>query len=350
MIYREAKVYSDGSHYIAIPHTTRPSNKKYTLPAEQVKVIDSYARKDLELDSTLSEYESVPFELEELDFSEIDDVFGSSKVTELADEKPVGKPRYATRKELFEEYYKESMDLKKGQRKRYLIEKMRPYFDTQKKTEEFIEAHLERKLRSLICRRIRLVRKTNMHPFNYFCTFTYDNKLHDEISFKNKLRHTISNFSKRKDWRYIGVWERSPDNKRLHFHGIFYIPEGTMPGKIIKVNDYSFRSKRRQVTNQNTYFNERFGRSDFECIDDPRRKGDALAYLTKYIEKTGEKIVYSKGLPQFVMSDIREEDVITAIGLDDRKLLLYDDFTCYDEGRLVGVVSPTVIKQLRGCN
>lgn len=148
----------------------------------------------------------------------------------------------------------------------------------------------------------------------------------------------------------IGVWERSPDNNRLHFHGIFYIPEGTMPGELIKVNDYNFNTKRRQITNQNTYFNERFGRSDFDEIKDPRRKGDALAYLLKYIEKTGEKIVYSKGLPQFVKSDIREEDIITAMGMEDNKLLLYDDFTCIDEGRLVGVVSPAVLKQLRGCN
>jgi len=32
------------------------------------------------------------------------------------------------------------------------------------------------------------------------------------------------------------------------------------------------------------------------------------------------------------------------------KLLLYDDFTCWDEGCYVGVVGPDVIKQLRTCN
>ena len=70
-----------------------------------------------------------------------------------------------------------------------------------------------------------------------------------------------------------------------------------MPGELIKVNDYNLKTKRRQITNQNIYFNERFGRSDFEVINNQRRKGDALAYLIKYIEKTEEKIVYSKGLP-----------------------------------------------------
>ena len=189
-----------------------------------------------------------------------------------------------------------------------------------------------------------------MHPFNYFCTFTYDGKKHDEDSFRRKFRHTISNFSKRKNWRYIGVWERSPDNQRLHFHGIFFIPDGTMPGKMIEIEDYNYNTKRRQVTNQSIYFNERFGRSDFEVIDSQDRKGDAITYLMKYIEKSGEKIVYSKGLKQFFISDILEEDVITTIGVEDRKLLLYDDFTCWDEGCYVGVVSPDVIKQLRTCN
>ena len=301
--------------------------------------------------STLSEIESVPFELEELSLEDVDDVFGSSDETEHKEEiKPQNKPRIATRKELFEEFYKESLDMKKKQRRKYIYDKMRPYFTTDKKTEEFVRAHLERKMRNLICRRIRLARKAALHPFNYFCTFTYDNKLHDEDSFRRKFRHTISNFSKRKDWRYIGVWERSFENKYLHFHGIFYITEGKLLGELIKVNDYNLKTKRRQITNQNTYFNERLGRSDFEVINNQRRKGDALAYLIKYIEKTEEKIVYSKGLPQFVISDIREEDIIAAIGMDDSKLLLYDDFNCIDDGCFVGVVSPAVIKQLRGCN
>lgn len=38
----------------------------------------------------------------------------------------------------------------------------------------------------------------------------------------------------RKGWKYVGVWERSPEKQRLHFHGIFYIPEGTMPGMLLE--------------------------------------------------------------------------------------------------------------------
>ena len=39
MSYGETKVYHDGSHYIAIPHTTRPNlkKKKKNLTEEEIK-------------------------------------------------------------------------------------------------------------------------------------------------------------------------------------------------------------------------------------------------------------------------------------------------------------------------
>lgn len=225
--------------------------------------------------------------------------------------------------------------------------KIKNLFKSERELIEYVDVQIERKVRNIICRRIRLNRKANLQEFNYFCTFTYDDEKHTEESFKKKLKYTFWNLSKRKGWKYIGVWERSPEKKRLHFHGVFYIPEGGMPGQIIEVNDYSFKTHRRQITNQNTYFNKRFGRSDFERIEDKNRKGEALAYLMKYIEKTGEKIVYSKGLPQYFISDILDEDVVCGIGVDERKLLLYDDFKCFDEGTYLGTVNKETIKEMR---
>jgi hypothetical protein len=350
MIYHEAKVYNDGSHYIAIPHTTRPSKPRYTPFEERVEVKDENKDKDkdTEIDkSTPSEREDVPFVLEESEYEILLDV---QDIFEENIPPPANSPRFATLKEIFEEGYKESLFMHKRERKRFLIDKMRPYFDDEEKTKLFVEAHLERKLRNLITRRIRLTRKINLQEFNYFCTFTYDSQKHTEESFRYKFRHTISNFAKRKGWKYVGVWERSPEKQRLHFHGIFFIPEGTMPGMFIEVEDYNFKSHRRQVTNQSIYFNERFGRSDFEPITDPRRLGEAKAYLMKYIEKSGEKLVYSRGLPQFFISDIMDEDIVCNIGSEEAKLLLYDDFSCYDQGVFVGQVSSDVIKQLRKAN
>lgn len=151
-------------------------------------------------------------------------------------------------------------------------------------------------------------------------------------------------------WKYIGVWERSPEKKRLHFHGIFDIPEGTIPGEFYPKEDYSFKTHRRQITIQNTYFNERFGRCDFEKIEDGNRIGDALAYLMKYMEKTGEKIVYSKGLPQFFISDIMDEDIVCPCGMEDKKLLLFDSFDCWDEGTYMGQASKETIALMRKAN
>ena len=38
MIYRESKVYFDGSHYIAIPHTNRPPSKRRKPVEEFIEV------------------------------------------------------------------------------------------------------------------------------------------------------------------------------------------------------------------------------------------------------------------------------------------------------------------------
>ena len=71
-----------------------------------------------------------------------------------------------------------------------------------------------------------------------------------------------------------------------------------------------------------------------------------MAYILKHIEKTCEKIVYSKGLPQYFLSDVMDEDIVCPYGIEDKKLLLYDDFRCWDEGVLMGRVSKDVIDRM----
>lgn len=120
-----------------------------------------------------------------------------------------------------------------------------------------------------------------------------------------------------------------------------------MPGFMFEDNTYSFSEHKRQITLQNMYFKERFGRNDFETIEDQTGLRKAMRYIMKYIEKSGERIVYAKGLPQFFISDIMDEDIICPIGMEEQKLLLFDDFNCWDEGCLMGQVSPEVIAQMR---
>ena len=74
-----------------------------------------------------------------------------------------------------------------------------------------------------------------------------------------------------------------------------------------------------------------------------------MAYIMKYIEKSGEKIVYSRGLPQYFKSDILDDDVVCPYGMEDQKLLLFDNFSCFVDGVYVGEVSPEVIRQMKKC-
>ena len=40
MPYGECKIYFDGSHYIGIPHTTRPSRRRSKPPEEEIVVTE----------------------------------------------------------------------------------------------------------------------------------------------------------------------------------------------------------------------------------------------------------------------------------------------------------------------
>lgn len=348
MPYGECKIYFDGSHYIGIPHTTRPSRRRPKPLEEEIVVTEKEIELTIETEENVRVEESAP--------SNDDAPIALEKNTELSESESEPQPesqpkvRTMTRKELFDELYQKYLNKPRRIKLELIAKEMLPYFKTEELSRIYVNENIERKLRNLIARRIRLTRKANLQEFNYFVTFTYDGKLHTEDSFRKGLKNCLRHLVERKQWKYIGVWERSPEKQRLHFHGIFYIPEGTMPGMLLDVNDYNFNTHNRQITHQNTYFNERFGRSDFELIDDMDKMGDALAYIMKYIEKSGEKIVYSKGLPQFFISDVMDEDIICFTGLEDKKLLLSDDFTCWDEGCYVGKVSKAVIAQLRKCN
>lgn len=358
MSFGEAKIYYDGSHYIAIPHTIRYLRRKKKKPEEVIFVKDNSEQEGLEDNSepSISSKEDEIVEQnyilekelsdDELIFEDYEPIEEEQKSTER--DKKVIK---TTKKELFEVLYLKYSYLKKDEKTNAIIAEMRPYFSTDLGCKFYIAEQFERKKRNLICRKTRMVRKANLANFNYFCTFTYDDAKHTEDSFRKGIRTCLRNFCFRKKWKYMGVWERAPKTGRLHFHGLFNIPEGTLPGEIIEVRDYDKHKHDMRRTFQCTYFNERFGRSDFEEItQEEKLLGSAVAYLMKYIEKTGEKIVYSKNLYQYFISDIFDDDIVSTIGQEDKKLLLFDNFNCWDEGVLMGEVSPEVIEQMRKCN
>ena len=121
MAHENAKVYFDGSHYIAIPQTTRPTkkNKRFTDTDTQEK------------------------------------------------------------KKAFEEANKGIKTKNTKKKAKELITELRPHFETEEQATEFVNAELERIKRNLIVRRMRLARKINLGEWDYFCTFTYDDKKHE---------------------------------------------------------------------------------------------------------------------------------------------------------------------------
>lgn len=370
----ECKIYSDGSSYIAIPHTEGrkgPRRKPFeplidvVVPNVQTEAtaqtIDNVMPVKVEQKpQMLTSKEIADMGLVEVTDEYLIKLFERNDGTEnpvptfACNDKPKHpKGRLMTHKELFEELYKANLDKRTKERKQIVLNGMLPYFKAPETAKAYVDKGFERKRHNVISRRVRLSRKIYLHKhWNYFVTFTYSNELHDEDSFKKQLKYTLWNLTKRKDWQYAGVWERAPITNRLHFHGLFDIPIGAMVGELITVNDWDSKHHCRQETVQNTYFNERFGRSDFELITSRETLGNSMAYILKYIEKTGERIVCSKGLSAYFISDINENDILAQINDEDKppKYLLFDDFTCWDEGLYMGQVSDAVIKQMRKAN
>ena len=296
----EVKIYNDGSHYIGIPKENFPRRKSRKKPKPP----------------KLPKDEQTP----------------------------------ETPKDKFEKAYSESQALPKRERRQYITEQLKDTFSNEKARKEFVEQNIDRKRNNLIKRRIRLWRKVNLQQWSYFVTFTYSDDLHTEESFKKKLSNTLKHLVARKGWKYIGVWERGGDTQRLHFHGIFYIPEDGMIGELIEVKDYSTKQHKMQTTLQNTHFQKHFGRNDFEPIGVPQALSQSVKYMLKYIEKSGERLVYGGELPTEFVSDILDDDILCPFGVGDKKIILSDNFTCIHEGEIIGQVSKEVIEKLPKCN
>ena len=270
-MYPKTKVYSDGRHYIAIPHTENPYRRKRVKPKDEI----------IEVPTETEERANSPPEPE--NFSDEIKISGNINSESKPKEKKV---RTITKKQLFDETYKEHYIERKAVRRKILIETMSPYFKDKESAVIYVDEALLRKYKNFIARRVRMTRKANLADFNYFVTFTYNDALHTEETFRKKLKNILSLLSYRKGWKYIGVWERSPEKKRLHFHGMFYIPDGTLPGEMKEVSGYSFSEHKRKKTHENSYFRERFGRNDFEHMISEFMLDGAVTYILKYIEKS----------------------------------------------------------------
>lgn len=195
----------------------------------------------------------------------------------------------------------------------------------------FVAEKIIRKYKNLYNRKKRFRRKAYLNKWNYFVTITYDDKKHDEESFRKKLRRCLSNLHTRRGWKYMGVFEHAPETHRLHFHALMYIPDGEMIGNVAELRDYSTAQGQMQITHSNTFFADSFGRNDFEQLNEQElRHGGTINYLLKYISKTGERIVYSRGIPTAICMKVKDKDIATSMEDYVTKYLLFDDVINYE--------------------
>ena len=75
--------------------------------------------------------------------------------------------------------------------------------------------------------------------------------------------------------------------------------------------------------------------------------------LDRFKTDMGDKYkdhIFSEEEIQDIIRGFFEQNRELRIGNEEKKLLLYDDFSCWDEGCYMGQVSKGVIDQMRKCN
>ena len=210
--YRQAKVYSDGAHYIAIPKKQYAEETMFTWDYVPDYVLDEDFGSGTfwNGDKGITEPPSGGISAPELMFGEQMEIdFGNEKddtyedFDDIFEENTEGKrEKKMTVKDIFNELYKNTKGMTKSQEREFMRDNLLPFFRDEETCKSFISAQYERKHRNMIYRRIRMARKANLQEWNYFCTFTYSDELHTEKTFREKLRNCLSLLSSRKEWKY----------------------------------------------------------------------------------------------------------------------------------------------------
>ena len=181
MPYRKVKVYSDGSHYIGIPYEPNPYAQSRRPHYEETIEIKESVNESEDADKGFaSDNEQV-----------------SQNLTDVQ-QKSAPTVKRMTRKELSDELYQKSFDRKKSEQKSFIVQEMLPYFKDGISCHAFVEENFARKHRYTVSRKIWLWRKVNHQRFNYFVTFTCDNRKLTEERFAKKSFEYIKTLCKQK--------------------------------------------------------------------------------------------------------------------------------------------------------
>ena len=199
--------------------------------------------------------------------------------------------------------------------------------------EDYVTERIKQKERNLYLRQRRFRQKAYLNEWNYFATFSFDEKLMDEVTFRASLRKCLSNLHTRRGWKYMGVFEYGEDNGRLHFHALMYVPDGQMIGGLTDVKRYSTKRHKWEASTENTFFRTRFGINQFDHIERADIKsGKVVNYVIKYLLKSDERIIYSRAIPTELYAIIEDHEIASEMFDFVRKFVLFDDvFTLYTE-------------------
>lgn len=99
-----------------------------------------------------------------------------------------------------------------------------------------------------------------------------------------------------------------------------------MIGEIVEKREYSTKRGEMRTRYGNTFFDDNFGISDFQEVNPVLlKRGGTSRYLVKYITKTGEKVVYSRGIPSEICKELSDNDVVGTYLDFVTKYVLWDD-------------------------
>lgn len=193
-------------------------------------------------------------------------------------------------------------------------------------TDEEAKEYTDKYLANVHKRIKRLKRKAALGEWNWFITLTYSDDIMTEEEFEEKVSRTLSNFSTRRHWRYMAVWERGKKTERKHLHIVANIPEGEIPGDFNLVKSYSTTSHKWEFRNENSFFAETFGNNDFQALTDSESKKKTINYILKYITKTDAYVVYSRGIPEALQMFLNSDTdfVCEFYHKNARKAVVYD--------------------------
>ena len=123
MGFMETKVYFDGSHYIAIPHTESKRRYRPKPKEEEITVVEK--------ESSAADNAAEGFFADEREETASDEqvIENHSDAPQTASEQ-LKTERRMTRKELFEVLYGKYIDLPTRERHFKIMDGMEPYFDT----------------------------------------------------------------------------------------------------------------------------------------------------------------------------------------------------------------------------